>query len=102
LCRDLSIYPGGDLVERGLADLYRNVESDEALLVLAAAPRLRGLGLDVPDRPDMPFPVEHRLFESLEARNPQGAHMDYNALMGRIVSFASAYEHALRREPAGG
>lgn len=46
---DLTAYPGGDLVEEGLADLARGEETIPALLVAIGAPRLRRLGLDVPD-----------------------------------------------------
>ena len=50
--------PGAELVEAGLADLARGVESVESLLVSIGAPRLKRLGLEVPD----PFPdPEHRL-----------------------------------------
>ncbi len=44
---DLSQYPGGDLVVKGLADLDQHRISEDALLVLLAAPRLRGLGFHV-------------------------------------------------------
>ena len=40
--------PGAELVEAGLADLVAGTETDEALLVSIAAPRLRALGFDVP------------------------------------------------------
>jgi len=37
---DLSTLPGGDLVERGLADLAEGRETAESLLVSIGAPRL--------------------------------------------------------------
>ncbi len=79
----------------GLEDLARGVLSEEALLVAAAAPRLRSLGLDVP-----PVAVEaplHRLYELLASADSGGAHARLNALIARIVSFARAAEHALIR-----
>lgn len=86
---DLAIYPGGDLVEKGLIDLEEGRLTEEALLVALAATRLRGLGLDVPALPtDDP---NHALFERIEARLPRGAHAAYNSLIERIVSFANAY-----------
>ena len=35
---NLSIYPGGELVSKGLADLDVHTRSEEALLISAAAP----------------------------------------------------------------
>lgn len=89
--KDLSQFPGGDLVMKGLADLAKNALSNEALLVLVASPRLSNLGIEVPKRSDVPLPYEHALYSALEARNPKGAHNAYNALIQRIVSFANAY-----------
>jgi hypothetical protein len=42
---DLSQFPGGELIRRGVEDLAEARESVEALLVLIGAPRLRRLGL---------------------------------------------------------
>lgn len=84
--------PGADLVAKGLSDLAEGRTSEEALLVSAAAPRLRALGLDVePAAVEAPL---HRLYELLAEADPAGAHSRYNALIGRIVSFARAAEHA--------
>lgn len=80
--------PGGDLVERGLDDLRRGVESIPALLVSIGAPRLRQLRVDLPASP-LPDP-EHRLYHRLAAENPDSAHSRYNALIRKLVSF----EHA--------
>jgi hypothetical protein len=86
--------PGHELVTAGLADLAARSETECALLVAMAAPRLRALGYDVPagggDRPS------HRLYELL-SQTDGGAHSRYNALVGRIVSFARAAEHAATR-----
>jgi hypothetical protein len=56
--------PGADLVQKGLEDLGRGVESMEALLVSIGRPRLLRLGFDVARRYDRP---EHRLYELLAA-----------------------------------
>ena len=83
--------PGHELVSKGLADLAEGRESESALLIAMAAPRLHALGFDVPpgggERPS------HRLYELL-AETDRGAHSRYNALVARVVSFARAAEHA--------
>ena len=88
---DLKGLPGGDLVEAGLADIARGVESVEALLVAIGAPRLRRLGFAVPDVVVSP---EHRLYERLRREDPDAAHSRYNALVRRLVSFERSAECA--------
>jgi hypothetical protein len=83
--------PGADLVELGLADLERGVESVEALLVSIGAPRLERLGITVPA--PLPSP-EHRLYQLLQSRHGDEAHSRYNALIRRLVSFERAAECA--------
>jgi hypothetical protein len=83
--------PGADLVEKGLDDLERGVESSEALLVSIGAPRLAPLGYDV--RNAYPDP-EHRLYERLAREHGDAAHSRYNALIRRLVSFERAAECA--------
>jgi hypothetical protein len=87
-------FPGHELVTAGLDDLAAGRESEASLLVCMAAPRLRALGLTVPtggvDHPS------HRLYELISERGG-GAHSRYNALVGRIVSFVRAAEHAASR-----
>ena len=83
--------PGQDLVEQGLADLARNRITDFSLLILIAAPRLRRLGLDIPERASSPC-FEHQLYARLEERLGTAAHSHYNSLIRRIVSFARALE----------
>jgi hypothetical protein len=81
--------PGADLIREGLRDLANGVESVPALLVLVGAPRLRRIGLDVPDTEYFP---EDRLYERLAAIHGDGAHSQYNALIRRLVSFERAAE----------
>jgi hypothetical protein len=83
--------PGHELVSAGLADLAAGRESEASLLVAMAAPRLRMLGFDVPAGGGE-WPA-YRLYELL-ARRDSAAHSSYNALVGRVVSFARAAEHA--------
>ena len=88
--------PGAELVQQGLADLAENRVSDCALLVLIAAPRLKRLGVQIPDR-SFPNPHEHQLYARLAERMGAAAHAHYNSLIRRIVSYA----HALEREQHG-
>ena len=81
--------PGGDLVEKGLQDLERSLETAEALLVSIAAPRLGDAGLLV-NRPLAD--AEHRLYEMLAQTDGDSAHSRYNALLRRLTSFESALE----------
>lgn len=87
--------PGGELVRQGMDDLAQDRMTEAALLLLIAAPRLRALGVPIPDKP-LPLPVEHELYSRLEERLGAGAHSYYNSLIRRIVSYA----HALERERA--
>jgi hypothetical protein len=90
---DLTAFPGGDLVQEGLADLARGAETTiPALLVLIGAPRLRRLGLPVPET--LIHLPEHHLYELLAETDPDSAHSRYNALVRRLVSFEHAAECA--------
>ena len=82
--------PGADLIEAGLKDLREGRESIAALLVAIGAPRLRNLGLEVPNNlPDNP---EHRLYELLAKDDSDSAHSRYNAFVRRLVSYERAAE----------
>ena len=85
--------PGAELVDAGLADLVRGVESEASLLVAIGAPRLRQLGIDVPDGPSNP---EHRLYALLARHDVDSAYSRYNALLRRLVSYERAYAAARR------
>ena len=86
MARDL---PGADLIEIGIADLERGVESDQSLLVSIGARRLSQLGFRVPS--PIPSP-EHRLYAVLAIRHGDAAHSRYNALVRRLVSFERTAE----------
>ena len=75
----------------------RDLETDCSLLVLIAAPRLKRLGIHLPDG-TFPQCCEHRLYDRLEQRLGAGAHSYYNSLIRRIVS----YTRALEREQTQG
>jgi hypothetical protein len=84
---ELRALPGGDLVTRGLQDLRRGERTAEALLVSIGSPRLRLLGVDVPE--PLPDP-EHGLYLLLAAEDADAAHGRYNALIRSLVSFERA------------
>ena len=79
------------MIEAGIHDLARGVESLPALLVSIGAPRLARAGVTVPAT--IPGP-EHRLFTLLAAEDAETAHSRYNALVRRLVSFERAAECA--------
>lgn len=84
---ELTSLPGHELVLKGLDDLANGRETDEALLVSIGAPRLRLVGIDVPE----PLPAaEHRLYDRLAAVHGDAAHGRYNALVRRLVGFERA------------
>ncbi|MCY4013116.1 MAG: hypothetical protein OXG82_10415 [Gammaproteobacteria bacterium] len=85
--------PGNELVEAGLADLQRGEMTVEALLVAVGAPRLRALGLPVPETPEVPSQPELDLYHAVGRLHPEDAHSRYNALIRRLVS----YERELER-----
>lgn len=90
---EFEAFPGGDLVSAGLRDLERGLLSEDALLVLIGAPRLRALGLPVPEVRLVAGP-EHALYERLAKLDSDAAHSRYNALIRRLVSFERAAECA--------
>jgi len=85
--------PGADLVHLGIDDLRAGRETESSLLVAVAAERLRAIGVELPDVERIDF-AWHRLYDLLNAADPRAAHSRYNALLGRMASFARAAEHA--------
>ena len=86
--------PGADLVLEGIQDLRSGRDTAAAALVRMAAPRLRAVGLDVPQAEYGSGRPGHRLYELLAGADPATAHGRYNALVERVVSFARAAERA--------
>jgi hypothetical protein len=82
-----SVFPGGDLVTEGLADLAADRVTAAAALVSIGAPRLRQLGLPISRVLTDP---EHRLYQILGLTDTDTAHGRYNALVRRLVSFERA------------
>ena len=82
--------PGAELIEAGLQDLRAGRETIAGLLVAIGAPRLRELGLNLPDC--LPANPEHRLYELLAQDDSDSAHSRYNAFVRRLVSYERAAE----------
>jgi len=62
-----------------------------------AAPRLRAAGVDCAEARDpRSHRPGHRLYELLAEQDAASAHGRYNALVGRLVSFARAAERCAR------
>ncbi|MBA2704299.1 MAG: hypothetical protein H0U60_10650 [Blastocatellia bacterium] len=85
-----AVLPAENLIEQGIADLRAGKESTAALLVCIGAPRLRRIGLELPD--NLPPDPEHRLYDLLAESDQDSAHSRYNALLRKLVSFERAAE----------
>jgi hypothetical protein len=81
--------PGADLVRQGLLDLADGKKTVASLLVLIGTPRLRRLGLPIPETQLQP---EHELYGLLAQSDPDSAHSRYNALIRALVGFERAAE----------
>lgn len=87
-CFGMNSLPANDLIIAGIKDLQFNRETIPALLVAIGAPKLRSLGLEVPEA--LPRNPEHRLYDLLSTNDPDSAHSRYNALIRKLVSFERA------------
>lgn len=85
-----AVLPGEDLIEAGVQDLRDGRETIAALLVAIGSPRLRRLGLELPDH--LPTNPEHRLYDLLSQTDEDSAHSRYNAFIRRLVSYERAAE----------
>jgi hypothetical protein len=83
-------FPGGELIDLGLAALAANQETVESLLVSIGATRLRLAGIPVPNTAFSS--PERRLYDRLALEDSDSAHSRYNALVRRLVSFESTVE----------
>lgn len=84
--------PGEELIEQGIRDLAKGLETIPSLLVSIGSPRLRRLGLAIPAS-TFASP-EHRLYQMLWVQDPGSSHSKYNAFIRRLVSFERASECA--------
>src|SRR3982750_910001 len=90
---DLDGLPGADAIRTGLKDLAVGRESVESLLVQIGAPRLNGLGIIFPTKPELD--ADRRLYRLLAAQHGNGAHSQFNSLIRQLVSFERALEQRL-------
>lgn len=81
--------PGHELVDPGLRDLRAGRMSEEALVVMAAAPRLRRAGVEVPQRADESG-ASVELYRRLARRLGDAAHSRHHAMLRRVASYAGA------------
>jgi hypothetical protein len=80
--------PGFELIYKGIEDLKKGLLTVESLLVLIGLPKLKSLGLNIPEYSvDQP---EHKLYELLST-NGDDAHSKYNSLIRRLVSFERSF-----------
>jgi hypothetical protein len=89
---DVAHLPGAELILPGMKEVREAEPTECALLVLIAAPRLKRLGLEVPERDDIPRPYEHQLYALLERTHGEAAYSRYRSLIRRIVSFSRSLE----------
>ena len=87
----MPLLPANDLIDAGIRDLQDRRETIASLLISIGAPKLRSLGLEIPNTPDAfdPSP-EHRLYDLLAIDDPDSAHSKYNPLIRKLVSFERA------------
>lgn len=94
--------PGAELVRKGIADTRDGRTTIESLLVAAAAPRLRSLGvLAESDAADVSEP-ELRLYAALGESGVADPYSRYNSLRRELASFVHALEHAAERARRSG
>jgi hypothetical protein len=87
--------PGDEFVNDGIVDLRAGRETIPALLVAIGAPRLRQLGIDLPQHPfDSP---EHRLYLKLASEDFGSAYSRYTSLVRRLVSYGDCYNARAHR-----
>ena len=66
--RAMTSLPGNDLIAAGVEDLRNHKQTIEALLVAIGAPKLRSLGLELPE--NLPTSPENRLYDLYLRLNP--------------------------------
>ena len=84
-------FPGADLVIKGLENLQNGKRTAEAFLVLIGAPRLRRLGIIVPQHLFRVCP-ELSLYKLLLKKDNANAYSLYNSYLRRLISFEHACE----------
>ena len=87
-----AVLPGEDLIEAGLQDLRDGHETIAALLVTTGAPRLKCLGLELPDH--LPANPEHRLYDLLAETDQDSTHSRYNAFIKKTSQLRTSRRRA--------
>lgn len=83
--------PGAEIVDSGLSDLVNgNLSSVNALAVVELRPRLRFLGVPVPDVSSQIFNSRNLLYQMMETTEGEMAHARFCALLERMDSFCDA------------
>lgn len=90
-------FPGAELVKQGLKDLRNKKKTVEAFLVLIGGPRLRNVGIKVPQHRLRHGP-ELSLYKLLEKTEGENAYSLYNSYLRRLISFEHACEHFFAKE----
>ncbi len=90
MSENLKIYPGGEIIEKGIKDLSKGIfKSIEALAVLIASPRLIDLGFKIQKckikNPNL------LLYKKLGIKYGNDAHFQFNAIMARVNKFCNSY-----------
>ena len=85
-----AVLPGEDLIEAGVQDLRAGRETIAALLVAIGSPRLRRLGLELPEQ----LPKIRNTASTTCSRKTiqDSAHSRYNAFIRKLVSYERAAE----------
>ncbi len=84
--------PGEELIQQGIQDLKKELETVPSLLVSIGAPKLRSIGLEIPV--NVFESPEHRLYRLLQLSGSNSAHSRYNALIRRLVSYERSAQRA--------
>ncbi len=90
-------FPGADLVAKGIENLHDGKFTVEALLVLIGGPRLRRLGIPVPQH-HLQICPELSLYQLLQKNDNANAYSLYNSYLRRLISFEHACEQVYYKQ----
>lgn len=89
---DLSQLPGGELIQRGLADYADGRVTPESCLLAIGWSRLHRGGLELPTKSPARFPEPELQLYRLLCAEPGDAYSRYNSLLRRFISFEQSLE----------
>ena len=90
--KEISTLPGGELVQRGLADYAAGLVTQASCLVAIGWPRLERAGLAMPSLARASFPQPEIQLYQLLGGEPGDAYSRYNSLLRRLISFEQSLE----------